>query len=130
MDDRHAERLTEAILLLTRALECKNDSEWRKSLSELATKNDLHKLQTNIMSSISDFAVKQNAFNDRLDTAVTDLQGDVQTLNDLITTLQNSAGAISPEDQASLDAIQARTEAITTKLEALDSITPPKAPTA
>lgn len=77
---------------------------------------------------ISDFAVKQNEFNDRQDAAVAGLTGDVQTLNDKITELQNSAGTITPEDQALLNDIQARGEAITAKLEALDALTPPKVP--
>jgi hypothetical protein len=78
------------------------------------------------MSAVSDFATKLNAFFDRQDAAVTDLQGDVQTLNDTITELQNSSGAITPEDQALLDTITSRGEAIATKLEALDALTPPK----
>ena len=80
------------------------------------------------MSKISEFATAQNAFNDRIDVAVTGLQGDVQALNDEIAKLQASAGEVTPEDQASLDAIQARAETITTKLEALDALTPPKPP--
>jgi hypothetical protein len=81
-----------------------------------------------IMSKISEFATAQNAFNDRMDVAVTGLQGDVKALNDEIAKLQGSAGEVTPEDQASLDAIQARAETITTKLEALDAMTAPKPP--
>lgn len=82
------------------------------------------------MSAISDFATKQNAFNDRLDAAIAGIQGDVDTLNAAILKLQNSAGAITPEDQATLDALQARGAGITAKLEALDALTPPTPPTA
>lgn len=82
------------------------------------------------MSSISDFAAKQNAFNDRMDTAIADLAGDVKSLNDTIAKLQASPGTSTPEDQASLDALQARGAAITTKLEALDALTPPVPPAA
>lgn len=89
----------------------------------------IRKMERNIMSVISDFAVKQNAFNDRVDAAVTGLQGDIQALNDKITELQNSPGTITPEDQASLDAIQTRAEGIAAKLEALDALTPPTVPT-
>lgn len=78
---------------------------------------------------ISEFATAQNAHNDRQDAAVTDLQGDIQALNDKITELQNSPGGITPEDQASLDALQARGEAISAKLEALAALTPPVPPT-
>lgn len=81
-------------------------------------------------SPIADFAAKQNAFNDRVDAAVSGLTEDVQTLNDKITELQNSPGSITPEDQALLDAIQTRSEAVATKLEALDGLTPPKPPVA
>lgn len=91
---------------------------------------DLLKVERHIMSAISDFAAKQNAFNDRMDTAITGLQGDVKTLNDLIEKLQNSAGQITPEDQALLDQIETRSDGIATKLEALDALTPPPPPTA
>ncbi len=84
----------------------------------------------NIMSVISDFAAKQAAFNDRMDTAIADLQGDVKTLNDEIAKLQASSGAISAEDQALLDGLQTRAQGITDKLEALDALTPPPPPAA
>lgn len=83
-----------------------------------------------IMSAISEFATKQNAHNDKIDTAVSGLQGDVQTLTDTIKKLQESAGQITPEDQALLDAIDARAQGISDKLEALDALTPPATPTA
>lgn len=82
------------------------------------------------MSAISDFAVKQNAFNDRQDAAITAIIADVKFLNDTIKKLQDSAGTISAADQESLDALQARGEAVATKLEALDASVPPPPPTA
>lgn len=84
--------------------------------------------ERNIMSAISDFAAKQNSFNARVDAAVAGLTSDVEELTGKITELQNTPGAITPEDQALLDAIQSRSEGIATKLEALDSLTPPKPP--
>ncbi len=93
------------------------------------TKRDLERLENKIMSAISDFAAKQNAFNDRMDTAIADLQGDVKSLNDQIAALQASTGGITPEDQAALDALQARASTIADKLDALDALTPPVAPT-
>lgn len=80
------------------------------------------------MSAISDFATKQNEFNTRIDNAIAGLQGDITTLNDLITKLQNSPGSITPEDQASLDALQTRAQAVADKLDALDALTPPTPP--
>lgn len=88
----------------------------------------LAEMEKNIMSKISEFATAQNAHNDRQDAAVTDLQGDIQALNDKITELQNSPGGITPEDQALLDALQTRGEAISAKLEALAALTPPTPP--
>ena len=82
------------------------------------------------MSAISDFNDKLQAFFSRQDTALTDLQGDVQNLTDQITALQNSAGQITPEDQALLDGIEARVSTISDKLDALDALTPPPAPPA
>lgn len=93
------------------------------------TKEDLNRLERHIMSAISDFAAKQTAFNDRMDKAVADLQGDVKNLNDQITALQNSPGQITPADQALLDGLQARASTIADKLDALDALTPPVPPT-
>lgn len=81
-----------------------------------------------IMSAISEFAARQSAFNDRLDTAVAGVSADVAALNAKIEELQNTPGEITPEDQALLDDIEARSDAITTKLEALDALTPPAVP--
>jgi chromosome segregation ATPase len=106
----------------------KNEFEWFKSHHELATKQDLANIEAQIMSAISEFAEKQNAFTGRVDAAIAGLEGDVQSLNEKIAELQNTPGTITPEDQALLDAIQSRSETIATKLEALDALTPPKPP--
>ncbi len=82
------------------------------------------------MSAISDFAAKVTAFFDRQDTAITDLQGDVKNLNDQIAALQASQGTITPADQALLDGIQTRAQAVSDKLDALDALTPPVPPPA
>lgn len=96
------------------------------------------------MSVISDYAAKQKAYNDR-QSAATDklgvglegITGDIKTLNDKITELQNSPGGVTPEDQKLIDEIEAQGEAVATKLEtaatafeALDALTPPTPPPA
>ena len=81
-----------------------------------------------IMSAISDFAVKQTAFNDRINNAIAGLVGDVQLLNDKITELQNSQGQITPGDQTLLDELQVAGNVLADKLEALDNLTPPVPP--
>lgn len=78
------------------------------------------------MTAISDFAAQVTAFQDRQDVAIADLQADVQNLNEQITALQNSSGQITPEDQAILDGIVTRGQAVADKLDALDALTPPK----
>lgn len=83
-----------------------------------------------IMSAISDFAAKMTTFFDQQDAAISDLQGDVANLNAQIAALQNSSGTITPDDQALLDGIQTRGQAVSDKLTALDAITPPVVPAA
>lgn len=78
-----------------------------------------------IMTAIAEFAAAQQAFNDRQDVAIADIQGDIKSLNDQIAALQASSGAISAEDQASLDAISAHASSVADKLDALDALTPP-----
>ena len=101
-----------------------NFFKFKKVLENLIT------LGESIMSAVSDFAAKQNAFNDRMDTAVAGLQGDIKALNDEIKKLQDSQGQLSAEDQASLDLLQERGLAISDKLDALDALTPPVPPVA
>lgn len=79
---------------------------------------------------IADFAVKQNAFNDQQDAAIVDITTEIATLNSTIAALQASTGTITADDQALLDSIQTRAAAITAKLKALDTLTPPTPPSA
>lgn len=81
-----------------------------------------------IMSKISEFATTQAAHNKRMDDALTGISGDIATLNDKIAELQNSAGTVTPEDQALLDQLQAQGEALATRIEAADALTPPAPP--
>lgn len=89
----------------------------------------IFRLGEHIMSKISDFAAAQNAFNDQMDAAVAGLSGDIATLNDTIAKIQASSGAVSVEDQASLDVLTARGKVIADKLTALDQLTAPVPPT-
>jgi len=98
--------------------------------------------QNQIMSAISEFKAKQDAFNvaqaaaiDLLVTSTAGVATDVQALKDKIDELQNSPGEITPEDQAILDqlvtdgtALAARAQATADALKALDEQTPPTVP--
>ncbi len=106
------------------------------------TLKDLGDMETRIMSKISEYIAAQTAFNARIGTSidaattsVQGLSGDIETLNAKITELQNSVGAVTPEDQALLDEAQTQGEALAAKVEAaanalaaLDALTPPTAP--
>lgn len=81
-----------------------------------------------LMSKISDFAAAMNAHNDAIDAAVGAVQADVAWLKEQIEKLQNTPGEITPEDQALLDALQVRTQALAERVAALDAMTPPKPP--
>lgn len=86
--------------------------------------------QSFMANEIKAFAAAQNEFNDKIDTAITGLEGDIKTLNETIAKLQSTPGTITPEDQALLDQLQARGKTIADKLDALDALTPPTPPTA
>lgn len=123
------EKLSEIAIYFSQVLQQRRDEfEWFQKHPEFVTKHDLEEMEKRIMSAISKFAAEQKTFNDRIDTAITGLGEDIKALNDKITELQNSPGAITPEDQALLDDLQARGDVIATKLEALDALTPPKPP--
>lgn len=135
-------KLAEAISLLTCELhesreQRKTEFEWFKSHSNLATKCDLKELKEAIMSAISDYVAEVNTSFDEIDTALetsntrlTGLTDDIAYLKETIDKINNSPGAITPEDQASLDGLKARAvaagsklAAFKTALEALDKAT-------
>lgn len=96
------------------------------------------------MSAYTQYLTSQKAFNDQqaaaIDSLVTSIAGvtqDVQTVNDNLTALQNSQGAVTAEDQALIDELQTTGAAIASKLatastalKAVDDATPPPAPPA
>jgi len=82
-------------------------------------------MEANIMSKISEAAERQNARFDQIETAVTGIADDIKILNEMIETLQTTPGPITPEDQATLDALEARGAALAEKLTALDAANPP-----
>lgn len=129
--------LTAAVLQCAREIH-----ELHLSHNNNAILQRIAQMEERIMSVISDFAAKQKAFNDRqtaavdkLVTGVEGLTGDIKTLNDKITELQNSPGGVTPEDQVLINELETAGEALATKAEAiataidqLDSQTPPVVP--
>lgn len=88
----------------------------------------INKMEVRIMSIISDFAARQNAYNDKLDQAHSGLTDDIQAMKEIIEKFQNTPGAITPEDQALLDELETRAATAVAKAEALDNLTPPAPP--
>lgn len=81
-----------------------------------------------VMSTISDFADKVDAWQtdisasvDGVVAALGGVSADVASLKQQIIDLQNSPGAITPEDQARLDKIEAAASALSTKTAAASS---------
>lgn len=81
-----------------------------------------------LMSIISDYIAKQEAWNGRIATGLDGISTDVDALNAKITELQNSPDAVTPADQARIDALVTAGEALATRVEGLDAQHPPKAP--
>ena len=72
---------------------------------------------------IQAFAGRVNTFLDAIGTSVDGVQGDVTELKRLIKQLQDSAGGVTPEDQATIDALEARIGTLAAKAKALDDQT-------
>lgn len=68
------------------------------------------------------------AYLDKIDKGIDGVSGDITELNKLIAQLQATQGQLSAEDQGLLDQIEARGNAAGTKIETLDTLTPPPPP--
>lgn len=115
----------------------RNECDWTKSLSGLASKCDLVTLEQRIMSALSDYVGEVNKSFDEVDAALetsnsklAGITDDVAYLKETIDKINTNPGPITPEDQALLDGAKARAAAAATKLtafktalEALDAAT-------
>jgi len=81
-----------------------------------------------LMSQLSDYAGRVSTHLDKIDAAHSGLSEDVAFLKAEITRIQNSAGTVTPEDQAILNAMEARISAMSDRVAALDALTPPPVP--
>ena len=110
-----------------------SDKKTLETLVRLLRRND-HRNRARfviIMEAIDTFAAAVNAAFDSLGTAVDGVSADVDFLKAEIVKLQNSPGTLTPADQATLDGIQTRANALAEKVKALDAATeqPPTPPT-
>lgn len=80
------------------------------------------------MSAISEFSDRVSAHLDRLDQAHEGLSSDLADLKATIEKLQGTAGQVTPEDQALLNQLEAKIQAASDKLAAMDDLHPPTPP--
>jgi hypothetical protein len=85
-------------------------------------------MEYRIMSTIKDYATRQNERLDKIDASLTGITDDVKVMQEMIENLQNNPGPISPEDQQLLDALEARGDALAAKLADLDAAHPAPTP--
>jgi hypothetical protein len=96
----------------------KIEFDWFKSHVGLATKADLEKVEHNIMSAIGDWAAKVGPKLGKIQTGL-------DTVQALVKQLQNSPGAITAEDQATLDTIEKQVDDIATDADSVPATPPP-----
>lgn len=79
---------------------------------------------------LQSFADQAKVFITKINTGIDGISGDIDTLKAKILELQNTSGALTPEDTALLDDIQSMTEALAGRVTALDELNPPVVPPA
>ena len=107
-------------------IHCGHDPELARKLDHIF--DALHQMEHRIMSAISDFVAKVTAFNQDVSDDLDALQAAIGNLNDTITALNNSAGTVTPADQALIDQAVAQGTALAAKADALAGKTPPAPP--
>lgn len=80
------------------------------------------------MATLDEFIFQQTDFNAALNTALTDIGGDIQSLNDQITALIAAPGTLTPEQIAAIQALALSGAALNAKAAALNDLTPPVVP--
>jgi hypothetical protein len=76
----------------------------------------------------SELAAQQNECNTKMGYLLGDIKNDIDFLNDEIFKFQNSPGAVTPEDQTSLDVLEEKGKEIANKMMELYSLYPPVPP--
>ncbi len=91
-------------------------------------KHKVLELLEKIMSSFSDFATKQTAFNTAVASDLTTIKDSITAQNALIAQLQASQGTVTPADQALIDQLEANGATLQAQADALAGKTPPTPP--
>ena len=102
-------------------------SSIRKSLENLATKEDLRQMKEQIMTQVQTWAANEQVDLTNIAATLNNVAVGAAALKVLITNLQNSPGTLSAADQAALDGIQAASDALVIQANNI-STTPPGTP--
>ena len=81
-----------------------------------------------IMSTIQDFAKKQNEYNEQMELHLNGLKGDIGLLNEKIFELQSLPMDISDKDKEVLETLSIYARGVVDRLRKLDELTPPFIP--
>lgn len=73
------------------------------------------------MSKTSESTARQNARIEAAEGSIAGIKTDVDAQAALIKQLQESPGEFTPEDQVAMDALEARTQALVERLQAVDA---------
>ena len=79
------------------------------------------------MSKVTDFAAAVQTAFDKVSADLDTITAGIAALDAAIAAFQNSPGVLSPADQAALDDIQAKSQALVAKADAVN-VTPPTPP--
>lgn len=101
-------------------------AELRDDIQDLSDNQQLQ--GTRLMSAITDYAAKQAAYNARIGGAIDGLSGDIANLKGQIDALVLQLGNLSPEDQAALAELVDAGDALASRIQTLDDMTPPVVP--
>lgn len=82
---------------------------------------NLQEMENRIMSKISEFEARERQRHAATDAGLEGIKADIVALNAKIQELQNSPGAITPEDQALLDGIETSSTALVEKVQGVDA---------
>lgn len=100
-----------------------NDQQ-RRSCWPFVTRKDLDNMEKRIISTITDWAAKEQADITGISATLDGIVTGVKALNDKIAALQNSPGTLSAYDQAALDAIQVASKDLVAKAAGISTTSP------
>jgi NAD-specific glutamate dehydrogenase len=91
----------------------------KSHLDHAATQSDLVKMESKLMSQITDWAAKEQADLTTINASLAQIVTQIAALNAQIAAFNNSPGTLAAADQAALDGIKAASDALVTSAAAI-----------